>query len=257
MSRFNNLEFGDQFEERAVHFPAPKDGPYHLAQAHSALERGRFEEALRAYSKVLEFDPDCAAAWTGQVRMLIELGEFQEARLWADKALERFPSESELLAAKAVALARAGDLQGAMSFSDSAVEAQGSTPYIWLARADVLLARAEKRADFCLEKALALAARDWMVHWLACRVYCYYKKFSRALQLAQKALEIDATRAVIWLQLGRCQLAMGLSHIASVSFQRAEELDPLCQPGTSDRAQLAGAGFWTRLRGWWRHTFDA
>src|SRR5213078_3430249 len=106
-----------------------------------------------------------AAAWTCQVRMLIELGEFREARLWADKALERFPHEPDLLAAKAVALARSGDLQGALSFSDAAIEERGDTPYVWLARADVLLARHEPRADYCLEKALRLAPGDWFIGW--------------------------------------------------------------------------------------------
>ncbi|MFO1497558.1 MAG: tetratricopeptide repeat protein [Verrucomicrobiota bacterium] len=257
MSRFNNLEFGDQFEEQSQAASPVKDAQYYLAEARSSFEAGRFEEALRHYAKVLEFDPRCAAAWTGQVRMLIELGEFHEAKLWAEKALETFPTEGELLAAKAVALARGGDLEAALSFSDAAVETRGNTPYIWLARGDVLLARAEKRAEFCFEKALALAARDWFIHWLACRVYCYYRKFSRALHLAQKALEIDAARAVVWLQFGRCQLALGLPQVAAQSFERARELDPLCQPEASDLSDLSTSGPWTRLRGWCRQLFRA
>jgi len=79
--------------------PAPaKDEAYYLAAARAAFESGKFEPALRLYSKVLEYNPQNADAWTGQVRMLIELGEFREAKLWADKALERFPHEPELLA---------------------------------------------------------------------------------------------------------------------------------------------------------------
>jgi tetratricopeptide (TPR) repeat protein len=256
MSRFSNLEFGDRFEEESSRLPTVKDAEYYLAEAHAAFANGRFEEALRAYAKVLEFDPRCAAAWTGQVRMLIELGEFQEAKLWADKALESFPNEAELLAAKAVALARSGDPKGALVFSDAAVETQGNTPYVWLARGDVLLARAEKRAEFCFEKALALGAQDWFIHWLGCRIYYYYRKFSRALRLAQKALELDATRACVWLQFGRCQLALGLSRGAANSFEHARELDPLCQPGSSDCSDLSAARLWTRLRGWWRRAFE-
>src|SRR4051794_14082720 len=126
MSRFKNLEFGDGSEEQSSTPPTVKDGLYYLAEARTALESGRFEEALRAYAKVLEFDPDCASAWTGQVRMLIELGEVKEAKLWADKALELFPEEPELLAAKAVALARGGDTQAALTFSDAAVAAHGN-----------------------------------------------------------------------------------------------------------------------------------
>ena len=114
MSRFVNLELGGESEERSPQRKAlVKDEAYYRAEAKSAFENGDFEPALRMYSKVLEFNPNEAEAWTGQVRMLIELGQHEEARLWADKALERFPRDAELLAAKAVALARCGDTQGA------------------------------------------------------------------------------------------------------------------------------------------------
>jgi len=72
-----------------------------MAQARAGCEQGDFEHALRAYARVLEYNSQNPAAWTGQVRMLIELGEFHEAKVWADKALERFAHEPELLAAKA------------------------------------------------------------------------------------------------------------------------------------------------------------
>ena len=89
MSRFGNLELGREHEDHS-HDSArqPLKGEAHfLAEAQGAFENGNFESALRLFAKVLEFNPQNPAAWTGQVRMLIELGEFQEARLWADKAL--------------------------------------------------------------------------------------------------------------------------------------------------------------------------
>ncbi|MGV3774349.1 MAG: tetratricopeptide repeat protein, partial [Verrucomicrobiales bacterium] len=149
MSRFQNLEFNNE----SLHGPqgetaSRKDEAYYLEKAQIAFCKGRFEEGLRAFSKALEFNPRSMAAWTGQVRMLIELGEYSEAKLWADKALETFPKEPELLAAKAVALARLGDTKAALAFSDAAIEERGNTPYIWLARGDVLMARKEKRAEY-------------------------------------------------------------------------------------------------------------
>jgi tetratricopeptide (TPR) repeat protein len=252
MSRFNNLEFGNQFEEESSRGPITKDEQYYLNEARSGFESGRFEEALRAFAKVLEFNPRCAGAWAGQVRMLIELAEFREAKLWADKALEMFPNDAEILAAKAVALARSGDLQAALTYSDSAVEAQGNTPYVWLARGDVLLARAEKRAEFCFAKALALSTGDWVMHWLASRVYYFYKKFSKALYMVQKALEFDGAHAVLWLQFGRCQLALGLPQAAANSFEHARDLDAWCQPGADEMAHRTASGVWRRVRRWWR-----
>lgn len=253
MSRFVNLEFGGESEEHdGGHRPINKDEAYYCAQAKEAFENGEFESGLRLYSKVLEFNPQNASAWTGQVRMLIELGEYREAKLWADKALERFPHEPELLAAKAVALARSGDLQEALAFSDASIEERGETPYIWLARGDVLLAREEARANFCLEKALSLAPQDWFVAWLAARVRFYYNQFALALKLVQRAVELNAGHFLLWLQLGQCQQALGLLAPAQTSFTQARQLNPRCEAAQKALIEIAHAGVGPRLRGFWR-----
>jgi Flp pilus assembly protein TadD len=87
MSRFGNLEFGSEHEEPAREQFLARDENYLLSQAQQSFEAGRFEQALRAYAKVLEVNPKQPVAWVGQVRAQIELGEFSEARVWADKAL--------------------------------------------------------------------------------------------------------------------------------------------------------------------------
>lgn len=255
MSRFTNLEFGDESEERPAMLPL-KDEAYYLAQARSAFEAADFEAGLRHYAKVLEFNPRNAAAWAGQVRMLVELGEYREARLWADKALERFPHEPELLAAKAVALGRSGDLQEALACSDAAVEERGDTPYVWLARADVLLARREPRADFCFEKALGMAAGDWFIAWLAARIRCFYEQFLLGQKLLQQAVELNGTHFVLWLELGRCQQSLGMVRPALTSFGRALELNPGCHQAGLARAKLANSALSERVRGWWRRLFS-
>ena len=221
MSRFGNLEFGGEFEEPQQTRPTVRDEHYYLAEASSAFAQADFEQALRSYARVLEYNPGSTPAWSGQVRALIELGEFHEGKLWADKALERFPHAPELLAAKAVALARLGDLDGAMAFSDASIEERGDTPYIWLARGDVLLARGEKRADYCFDKARAVAAADWFFHWLAARIRVFYKQFSLALKAVQQALELKPEHPVLWVLAGQCQEALGLIGPARHSFQQA------------------------------------
>lgn len=259
MSRFVNLEFGDEHEDQSLsgQKPLTKDEAYYLGEARAAFENGRFEPALRFYSKVLEFNPQNASAWTGQVRALIELGEFREAKLWADKALEKFPQEPELLAAKAVALGRSGDLQGALAFSDASIEERGDTPYIWLARGDVLLARKETRADYCFEKALTLSPKDWFVTWLAARIRFYYEQFALALKLAQQAVELNASHFLLWLELGRCQHALGLVGLARASYAQAEQLEPHNADVSKAIQQLADVGPWQRLCGWWRTNFHS
>jgi len=75
MSRFVNLELDGHSEDHSHEQKGLlKDESYYLAEARSAFENGNFESALRFYSKVLEFNPENAAAWTHQVRMLIRIG---------------------------------------------------------------------------------------------------------------------------------------------------------------------------------------
>ena len=75
-------------------------------------------------------------------------------------------SEPELLAAKAVALGRNGDLQEALAFSDASIEERGDTPYVWLARGDVLLARRGTAGGLLLRQS-AVAGPAGLVRRLA------------------------------------------------------------------------------------------
>lgn len=257
MSRFGNLEFDRQSGEETRQVEAVTDEVFHLREAERAFRRGAFEQSLRSFARAMEFNPNNPVAWVGQIRMLIELGEFAEANLWADKAMDRFPHEPEVLAAKAVALARKGDPKAALAFSDAALESQVQTPYVWLARGDVLLARAEKRADYCFTKALAIAPREWLWPWLASRIHFFYRKFSLAMKLVSQALALGSDQAVLWLQLGRCQLALGLAAAADESFAQARELDPHCPEAgraASERRESGLLHRWAgRVRGWLEH----
>ena len=251
MSRFSNLEMGSNSGLNAENCPIVEDEVFQLAQAQAAFERGEFERALRAYSKALEFNSRSVAAWLGQVRMLIELGEYNEAKLWAEKALGYFPEECELMAAKASALARLGDVDAALAYSDAAINGCGDTPYIWLARGDVLLARKEKRADYCFDKALTLAPRNWIYSWLTSRIYFYYQKIAISLKHAQQALDMAQTQAVLWLQIGLCQKALGMEVQAVQSFEQAIQLNPDDVAARLAMSQRPVTGFIGSLKQWW------
>jgi len=257
MSRFSNLEFGEEFEDQSLQQQnAVKDEAFYLREARTAFENGNFESALRLYSKVLEFNVQSPAAWTGQVRMLIELGEYREAQLWAEKALGHFPREPELLAAKAVALARSGAHEEALACSDASIEERGDTPYLWLARGDVMLARKESRAEYCLEKALLMAPRDWFVTLLAARIRCFYKQFALGLKLLQQALELNTGHFLLWVELGNCQQALGLAGPAVHSFTQARQLNPKCDEAKRGLTQASHFGLGARIAGLWRRVFS-
>ncbi len=254
MSRFVNLEIGDRAgEQTPAHAQAiAKDEAFYQREAQTAFEEADFQKALRAYSKVLEFNPQCAAAWTAQVRMMLELDQCTEANVWADQALERFPREAELLAAKAVVLARLGETQTAQSFSDAAVGENGSSPYVWLARGEVLLTARATLADYCLDKALMFAPGDWVTAWQVARIRVRHGQFALALRSLQRAVEWNPGHFLPWLELGLCQEALGLAGAAEKSLTQARELNRQNATAAGALARLASHGTGDRLLGWWR-----
>ncbi|HNQ89465.1 MAG TPA: tetratricopeptide repeat protein [Verrucomicrobiota bacterium] len=255
MSRFGNLEFNGQHAAETRQSETLSDEARCLREADVLFRRGDFEQALRQFARAMECNPSNPACWVGQVRMLVELDEVEEANQWADKALDRFPRDPEVLAAKAVALARRGDSRAALAFSDAAIEEHNQNPYVWLSRGDVLLARAEKRAEYCFAKALGAAAGDWLWAWLAARVHYVHHKFSLALKLATQALALDSSQAVVWYQIGRCQLALGLEAAADESFRQGRELDPQCPEADRVRHHDLPGSTWRRWHERWKTWF--
>ncbi len=251
-SRFGSLELGGARAE-PIKREIVKDEAYYVNEANELYFRGRYDLALRSYSKILEYNAANVDAWTAQVRMLVELEELREGRLWAEKALERFPNHPELLAAKAVVYSRTADLDSALAFSDAAIEERGNTPYVWLARGDVLLARGEDRASYCFDQALTLARSDWVHCWQASRIHSFHRNFAVAVRHGQTATELAPDRAVTWLQVGQCQIALGLAARASASLAQARQLDPEC-PGlatalTEANRISAGGSLLRRIKG--------
>jgi tetratricopeptide (TPR) repeat protein len=112
------------------------------------------------------------------------------------------------------------------------------------------------RADYCFDKALLLAPKDWAVAWLAARIRHYHQQFAVALKLLQQALEWNSAHFLLWLELGRNQLALGLVGPATVSFQRARELNPRSDEVRSALMAASNTGPWLRFCGWLQNLFQ-
>lgn len=257
MSRFSNLEFPSGPEKSSSSARAASVGEdLHLLEARRAVERGDLEPALRRFARVLEENPRNRDAWIGQVLMMILMEEFGEAAAWSDRALELFPQDAEVVAMKARALVRSGSAEEALALSDASFGAEPRTAAVWLARGEVLLERGDRQGDECLAAAERIEAEDWMVAWQIARIRMRHGLFARAMKGLQRVMQRDAGLAVLWVQRGECELALGLRDAAENSFRRALEVHPGCQAareglGQSTQVGVLGraAGLWRRLQG--------
>ncbi len=236
MSRFDNLEFDDEARPggegegrlRGGTGTPVRDAAYFQGVADLDFLDGDHEAALRGYSRALQEDPALLACWVGQVRALVELGELKEAEMWADKALERFPEDPGLLSAKALAVLRTGWPERAMAYSDNAMSREGAGPFAWLARGEILLARDSRSAEHCFGRAVAAcgsAAERGRVRASVATTLRRFGRFTAALRFAQEAVQDIADSAAAWLELGRCQQALGFAE-CDRSFAQAVQLAP-------------------------------
>jgi tetratricopeptide (TPR) repeat protein len=228
--RFANLEFNEhrQAGVEEVRLCSATDNlaaRYH-AQAADAHRWGRFEEALRLFTRALGEDRTCVAAWVGQVQMLVLLDECHEARVWSDKALELFRNHGDLLAAKAQACARLSDRKAALECSDGAMRAPGDSPWRWAARGEVLLARRERLYEECFQKAVSHPAADWFDRVVVARILRHYDRLAAALHYLQQAVAIEPGHGAVWFEMAGCQRGLGLVVAAQTSYGRCLELRP-------------------------------
>jgi tetratricopeptide (TPR) repeat protein len=258
MSRFSHLEFGgkDKPDRTDTAGEVVRDEVFFGCRARAAWLAGDFEEALRNYSRALEKNAAFYDGWFGQVCMLIELGEFREAKIWADKALEQFPEHPELLAAKAVACARDAELDKAQAYSDNALEKRGITAYVWLARAEVLLARNSRMAENCLSNAVGIAGSDApFVRLQAGRILRVAGHYSLALEYLQKTAAELPKAPLTWYELACCQAHLGLPE-AKQLFNQCLKLRPNWPDAQAGLAAFQNRSFFSRLAGAFRRLFS-
>jgi len=251
MSRFANIEFDDAKRRAAKPGEAeagPRDATHFYAKGREAWLAGDFEGALRLFSRSLEQHPAFFDGWFGQVRMLLELGEFEEALLWSDKALELFPDHPSLLAAKAAAACRTGAMDKALAYSDNAISKKGAGSYVWLSRAEVLLARRSATAEHCVRNAANVSGNTSPVVCLeAGRLLRRAGKWISALEYLRRAAPELSASALLWLETGYCQAALGMPE-AATTFEQCLNLRPHWAPAESALNRFRRRGVLKRIR---------
>ena len=204
---------------------------------------------------MLEYNSALFEGWFGQVRMLIELVEYEEALLWTDKALELFPDHPELLAAKAVASNRSGALGKAMAYSDNAISRKGVTPYVWIARAETLLTRNRRTAEHCLSNALSIAGNSSALARLESgRVLLQAGHCLKAMEYLRVAVTDSPESALAWLELGRCQAALGLP-AAEMTLSQCLTLRPGWHAASRALLRYQKRGILSRIKALFRRLF--
>ena len=99
-----------------------------MRQAEGLLMKGRFEDALFRYDKVLKWNPRVKMAWSGMGLCLLNLGRFEEAIKSYNRAIKLDPGIEYAWHGKAMTFEKLGRFEEAVSSYDKALEINPSNP---------------------------------------------------------------------------------------------------------------------------------
>jgi len=252
MGRFSRLERGKKESEK-IDLELEKketeryDQPYFIQQADDLYFTGRFEKALRFYSRALKLDNSQRYPWIGQILCLLELKQNKEAELWSQRGLDLFPEDTSLISLQAISYAHRGMVKRALSCSDYALN-KGSTEFTWIARGEALLLAGNKNSSFCFEKALEMSAKDdWKTPVRIGMVYFRHKIYPRAITMLRAAVEINVNNYFIWYLLGKSYQQAGFNTKAIESFERSVEFAPEFRPAKEALKKALNRSIFKRL----------
>lgn len=259
MGRFEHLEMGDWRPVRANGEPPDAgliDENYYIEKGNQAFADETYERALSFYSRALQYDANLEVAWLGQLRCLIELQELQEAIIWSDRALERFPKSGDVLAARGVAEGQLGRSESALGYSDAAFKEAGEcTPYMWVARGEVLLNVNLTNAKACFGKAVELSSMDWAVQaWIA-RSYLVNRCHHQALEHLRNAVRLDPNRFICWYWIGKCCDVLGDTQEAKRAYARAFAIQPSFSKARDALMELQKRGLLSKVMSVFKRCF--
>jgi len=259
MGRFAKLETGKAEAPEAASGPrtAPAarrivepetyDFTYYVEEADKQYFTGRYDKALRIYSRALQVDNSQIYPWVGQVFSLLAMNQIKEADLWVTRAIGLFPEDATLLSLRALIYAHKGMMNRAIGASDYALS-RGGTAYAWMARGEILLRAKNKNAPFCFDKALEVAGADnWKVAMHVGLVYFRRRMYSSALDFFRRACVVEMGNYHLWYHLGRCYYYLSFRNEAIEAFNRALEIHPECREAERGLADVKSSNFVTRL----------
>ncbi len=153
--------------------------------------QGRYPEAIEAYVKALEIDPNNATIWNNKGLTLRKLGKYQEAIDCYDNALTIDPKYAIAWDNKGYALSFEGRYKEAIECYDQALKIDPNNAIIW------------NNKGMTLRK---------------------FEKYKEAIECYEKAIKLDKNFALPWHNKGVVFNILGKTSKAQKCFDRARKL---------------------------------
>ena len=230
-------------EMRLLHGPFAPYARHLLATAYRRL--GRLDDARTLLAEGAKGPPPWTDPWSDRVHArrtglqpergaaaaLIKLGRYAEAITRLQALQEHWPNDLEVLNHLGVALVRSGQPARAESVLQAAL---ALNPDHHVTLTNLGLVRFEGAADSAewaealeyVERSLQVNPTYADTHELQARIHFHSGRFDDAIASYRSALDRDARRTGLLVEIGRCQIALRRWAEAAATLEEAVDRDP-------------------------------
>jgi len=185
----------------------------------------RYLEALRAYEKAIELDPNLALARNGEGTALECLGRYNEALQAQNKAIELDPNLAEAWSGKGNALEYLERYNEALRAYERAIELDPNLAEAWSGKGNAFWG--QNRYDEALrtyERAIELnpnLAEAWSGRGV---ILSEQGKYDEAIKYCDEAIALEPDVGVYWNNKGNALNGIGKYEEANIAYAKAKEL---------------------------------
>ncbi|MCX9011336.1 MAG: tetratricopeptide repeat protein [Candidatus Methanoperedens sp.] len=196
------------------------------------MDTGRYQEALNAFDKAIEIDPDNSNAWENKGIALNNLGRNQEAFEALVKALELNPDNLNALVHKGYTLDALGRRQEAIAVayevinkSDRLIATDPNDTDAWLHKGSFLSFLGKNdEAITALNKAISINPNNPHTWFTKGNVLLNSGKYQEALNAIDEAIKVNPNLSHFWRSKGDALKALGKYQEANEAYNKAYEL---------------------------------
>jgi len=210
-----------------------------IDKGHELSKLEKYEEALRAFDKTLEINPENVVAWIFKGISLCNLEKDEESLEAFNRALNIDPKNSFALLIKGVTLNNLKKSKEALEVFNETLETDPKNIDAWRGKGSLLsiLDRYEEALEV-FNRALDIDSENaeiWRQKGLA--LYYLYKH-EESLEAFNRALDIDSENSFVWLAKGDLFSSLGIYDNALKNYIKAISIDPKISLAWTNKAAI-------------------
>jgi tetratricopeptide (TPR) repeat protein len=189
--------------------------------------RGMYDDAIQAYDKAIEISPRNESVWHGKGITLGNLDKFDEAIQAFDTAIEINPKNDVGWYLKGAALDQQGKYDEALQAIDKAIEINPQNADTWNLKGMVLddLGRSDEAIQ-AYDNSTQIDPQNADAWYYKGEALYWLKKYNEAIQACDRVIDINPQDADAWYLKSMALDDLGKHDEADLAYNKSIEIDP-------------------------------